>query len=503
MKKIILLLTGIVCLLHLSSCLELDLTPPHQVVAETSIQSEKDVKVMMDGLMRNLCSGSYYGRDMLLYADAKGGDYIIPMLGRGYDGLYRFEHAVGSGSYSSFWYQIYICLALSNNILEGIAKLEAGGTETPQLSKYKGQALTLRALMHFDLARLYGYPYLKDNGASLGAPIVTKVLSAFDQPRRETVAAMYAQISEDLIDGAALLNNSIGKTKEQGYVNYYANKALQAKVYLYMGKYDESLAAAEEVMAPSAGYSLYSNANWKSSWTKQNQSESIFELDMRQNETDLGTSSLGYMTIRPRKIGSNAGLFMASKYFMESLEEDPDDVRWGVMSNDESTWAKPSRKGCCYKYLGDTLATGDGKGLASAVNIKVIRLSEVYLIAAEAALSQPTPDKTKAAAYLQKIRDRSPSLTLSDPATVDNISIDMILKERQKELFGEGQRFFDLMRLGKTILYADDEVAGIISGPRTAQGGSVNWNFYASILPISQGELDANPAIRDQQNPGY
>ena len=57
---------------------------------------------------------------------------------------------------------------------------------------------------------------------------------------------------------------------------------------------------------------------------------------------------------------------------------------------------------------------GRDKGKYSAVNIKVFRLSEIYLIAAEAALLKSIPDLTKAASYLQEIRDRAPGLA---PAT--------------------------------------------------------------------------------------
>ena len=143
---------------------------------------------------------------------------------------------------------------------------------------------------------------------------------------------------------------------------------------------------------------------------------------------------------------------MASDYWIERMNEDPNDVRWGVMDYDESfdqTGVK--RYGSCYKYSGSTTFAGDGKGSATAVNIKVIRLSEMYLIAAEAAIG--TGNKAKAADYLNAIRKRSPSLA---PATAANVSVDMVLDERSKELFGEGHRFFDMMRLNKTIAFNDD-----------------------------------------------
>ena len=105
---------------------------------------------------------------------------------------------------------------------------------------------------------------------------------------------------------------------------------------------------------------------------------------------------------------------------------------------------------------------GDGKTTATAVNLKLIRLSEIYLIAAEAAL--PT-DATKAANYLNAIRKRSPGLPAATAATV---TVDMILDERSKELFGEGHRFFDMMRLNKSITFNDEIIAiSVPTRPKT------------------------------------
>ena len=498
MKKIVLLLTGVICLLHLSSCSDfLNQTPSHQAEASTSIQSVSDAKVMIDGLMRKMGSTSYYGRNKMLYGDAKGGDYVVPALGRsgGMDQLYTFGHTASSNSFSGYWVQIYNCLLQVNNLLSNIESLEASGAVMPGMDSYKGQALTLRALMYFDLVRLYGYPYTKDNGASLGVPLVINVLDVFETPKRATVAEVYTQILKDLGEGGPLLN----KTRANGYVNYFANRAILAKVNLYMGKYAESLAAAEEVLSSSL-YTLYSNTSWLTSWASEFGSESIFEIGIYLNESDGGSSSLGRTITRNQKLGA-MGQFVASDYFLESLGEDATDIRWGIMDYDEfsqeySSSFTVTRLGCCNKYIGNVNGAGDkGGSSATAVNIKVIRLSEVYLIAAEAALPS---NKSKAANYLQEIRKRSPNLA---PATETTVSIDMILTERQKELFGEGQRFFDMMRLNRPITYNDEILMGGVGGNRAKTID--NWNFNRIVLPISQAELDANQSIKDQQNPGY
>ena len=228
------------------------------------------------------------------------------------------------------------------------------------------------------------------------------------------------------------------------------------------------------------------------SWKTQFGTESIFELGIFPNESDLGNTSLGAYHRRRNHGNSNIlGWFQASDYFLDRLKQDPTDVRWGVMSNDESS---TTRMGASYKYSGSTTLAGDGKNQSStAVNIKVIRLSEIYLIAAEAAFHI---DKALAATYLNEIRKRSPALA---PATEATITLDMILDERSKELYTEGHRFFDMLRLNLPITF-NDEFGGLTIAHRPK---TIDRSFEKAILPIPQDEINANPGLQAQQNPGY
>ncbi|GAB1474148.1 RagB/SusD family nutrient uptake outer membrane protein [Bacteroidota bacterium] len=487
MKKINILLT-ILGIALLSSCEGfLDVKPSNSAAAETSITTAADAGVVINGLMRKMTSSDYYGRNFMLYGDAKGGDFAIRSQGRGQDALYTFNHSISSNNYGGYWSQIYHCILQANNLILNINKIEAAGKGSTQLSDYKGQALTARALMYFDLVRLYGKPYNMDK-ASLGVPLVLEPLDASAQPVRATVEAVYTQIMKDLTDAAPLMTKNVLK----GYLNYYANKSLQAKVNLYMNKYTEALAAAEEVIT-SNKYTLYANDKWVSSWSTAFGSESIFELAMYLSEGDLLTGSLGYYLLRLGKVTGAMGYFMASDYFLARLNADATDVRKGIMDYDETS---TTRFGACLKYTGVDLK-GD-KGTASAVNIKVMRLSEVYLMAAEAAINLPTPDKTKASTYLNAISKRSPGLTQSTSATV---TMQMIMDERSKELYAEGQRYFDMMRWNRSIEFNDDFIyPAVIITHRTK---TIDRTFYKAILPIPQNEIDANPKLADQQNPGY
>lgn len=487
MKKLntILILSGLVLL---ASCEGfLDVKPSNSAAAETSITNATDAKVAINGLMRKMTAADYYGRNFVIYGDAKGGDFAIYSQGRGLDALYSFNHSPSSNSYSGFWSQIYHNILQVNNLLLNIEKIEAEGRGSATLSDYKGQALTLRALMYFDLVRIYGKPYNMDSD-SYGVPLVLEPLDASAQPTRASVAEIYDQILQDLDDAAPLLST----TKVNGYINYYANLAIRARVCLNMDDFEGALDAAEEIIT-SNKYTLYSNAAWVGSWSTQFGTESIFELAIYLSEADLLTGSLGYYLLRLGQKSGAMGWFMASDYFLARLGEDPTDVRWGIMTYDETS---TTRFGSCLKYAGVNLL-GD-KGSTSAVNIKVIRLSEIYLIAAEAALRQAVPDNVKAAGYLNEIRKRAPALT---PATETTVTLDMIVDEKSKELFAEGQRFFDMMRLNRTIEFNDEFIYPAVQISHREK--TIDRTFYKTVLPIPKAELDANPAIRSQQNPEY
>ena len=259
-----------------------------------------------------------------------------------------------------------------------------------------------------------------------------------------------------------------------------------------MEDYASALAAAQEVIG-SGKYSLYTNDEWASSWSEGPGKESIFVLGI-DAVSDNGTSSLGYYYV-PKKYKSAStamGWFFASDYFLDRLGEDPDDVRWGVMESDEyAADFKVDHKGSCLKYSWYDASAGK---ITTANSITLIRLSEMYLIAAEAALHAGTKDD--AATYLNAIRKRSPNLA---PADASTISVDMILSERSKELFGEGHRFFDMMRLDRTVEFNDD----LLDINVTRRGKTIDRTNGMIVLPISRDEMNANPAIAYQQNEAY
>lgn len=497
MKRIYNILLSSACILMLASCENfLDMAPTNQADSSTCLTSAHDAEVMLNGLIYNLTSASYYGRNFLLYGDAKGGDMTIYTGGNPGDALYYFNHSASSGSYSGYWSQGYFCLLQANNIINNIKRLQAEGTNE-DFDDCLGQALTIRALIHFDLVRLYGKPYNMDR-ASVGIPVVTEQVDASAKLLRDPVEKAYTQIVADLGEAAPLLS----KRAARGYFNYYANQMILGKVYQYMDNQSAALTAFENVIG-SKLYTLYTPSNWVSSWSTEFGSESILELGIYPSERDLGTGSLGCYYMRKGHIKAANGNFYASRYWMDIMGEN--DVRWGIMDwdhyyDDPSADARSAArsalgKDCCYKYAGSIDLAGDkGSSNYTAVNIKLFRLSEAYLLAAEAALAGG--NAAKAAEYLNAIAQRNPDYT---PWTASTVTADEIYQEYRREFLCEGKLFFEACRLDKTITFEDNAYGG--STVSTRRSTTIDRSNNLCRLPISIDEIHTNPDI--QQNPGY
>ena len=484
----------------------LDVLPSNSTTTASSILNANDAQVAINGAYRRMTSSSFYGRDIVLYGELRGADFGITTLAVAGDALYYFTNTPSSGSYSGFWTQGYNIILQTNNILEAIGSGNMNIPSTADQDKVNsiaGQALTIRALVHFDLTRLYGYPYLKDNGAGLGAPIVTARLEAMEKVARKTVAECYAQVISDLNEAITLLSNSTAKVT--GEINLYTAKALLARVYLHKGDWDKAYEMAKSVI-DSGVYTAYTAANWMASWGKQGDTESIFELYMVPNESNLGTSSIGGYYAPRNTSRRDMGPMMVSEMFFDmfKLPAHANDVRWGLFDFDEFSNISyggtggdriPGRLGWLKKY------ESDGKSPALSVNVKLIRLTEVMLIAAEAAVKKSSQDKTNAAAWVNTIRVRNPDMVATPltAADADNVLLDEIVLQRRIDLLGEGHRYFDILRNGGTVTYRDGAPWNdALNGGR---GATVDWNYFKCVLPIAINEMNVNPNM--VQNPGY
>lgn len=169
---------------------------------------------------------------------------------------------------------------------------------------------------------------------------------------------------------------------------------------------------------------------------------------------------------------------------------------------------------------------GSGAGQPNAGSTRpynIAKFSELYLVAAEAAVEGAATQAGKSARDLVNVlraragrwtysnaeykevdRDFSAEMTAATPATID---INYILDERSREFYGEGYRWFDLVRTQKWNEYADSYVICGGKGDHNPQTYSRTIEAFHYLRPIPQGQLDGMEMTEEEkdayQNPGY
>ena len=483
MKKVFIIsamMSGL--LLMLNSCGDkfLDTYPTSSILSETAVTNVREANFAINGIYDRMQDYRYYGGYMQIYGDIRGDDVQGSEQARTSYNMYLFDHRAISPSAEGLWTFPFIVIRNATRIIEAIDNVVIDGTAA-QRDAVKGHAMALRALAHFDILRTHAYPYKKDQGASPGAPIVTKILALDEYPIRATVKETYDFIIAELEQAIPLM----ATTKSNGMLNAYGARALLARVYLYCENnrkaYDIAAALIEELKGGTV-YQLYTNANYMASFALAARlgSESLMEIANADNDNQSWNGLPWMMNWFGYK---NMCL---SKDFVDLMQLDPADVRNGMYTlrvddNDNKT------KGAIEKYQGPTPTTA-----SNANNLPLIRLSEVYLIAAEAGVKLNGAERPKALEYLNTIVKRgNPANNVSD----GDFTLDRVLTERRKELVAEGHRYFDLMRNGLPV-------------KRGANGYhmdnaplEMDWDNHLSVLPLAARLFEFNPDL--QQNAGY
>lgn len=486
----------------LSSCVNdwLDVAPSDGTDADAALTSSSDLDAARTGMYKALKGNSsfvdYYGQQFFVYGDVHAGDdYQYNNIGASnrasfyYDMNYQTASEFNTSTVS--WQSPYVVIGRANRIIaaaEG-GKLSDAVEAKAKIEQYAAEAKVLRALAHFDLVRIYGKPYTEDQGASLGVPLVTEVLESNAKPARSTVAEVYTQVVKDLTE--AISSNALATETKPGYVSVWGAKAILSRVYLNMGDYANALSVAEDIIKNS-GAALWTRDQYFNAWdaSTPNESEFLFRLNVAGSDDNNDLNGIGNLQQR-----DGYKEMVATKKFVDMLTSDPKDVR-----NDMFLPAKAEKEVAVYgtnKVFLNKLR-GQGGNLRNVTIVPIIRLSEVYLTAAECAFRNN--DKTKAVEYLNDLV-KNRTTTVASLATVDNITLDRILIERRKELIGEGQRYFDALRNNETITRYTSEADKGWHKTLSKEAQSFNRDYFKAIAAIPQAEINANPNIK--QNTGY
>lgn len=466
-KKNILSVFALTLLLFVGCEDILEKTPPLQLDNE---QVLSDYKLLMQALNAGyspLYSANWYGRAQLIVPDLMGGNAKqSPKSSGRFQQTYNWNYTPGDNI--GLWTTAYNVISRVNNVLEYVDAIDEEGVTQDMLDQVKGEALFLRALGHWDLVRTFGQPYTYNGGNHLGVPIIRKTEIA--EPARNTVKEVYEElIVPDLIDAIDLLGDPDRGTNEKAFACKEAAQAILAKVYLYMADWDNAASMASAVIG-SGKYTMYTEANYETVWSTPAATETIFEV--YGNSTDSNWPSwdeIGYM-YNPDGYGD-----VCASNEIRSLF-DPADVRLNMF---KTTAAYAG-------YYWPTKFPGK-EGDSRTNNIPVIRLSEMYLIRAEAVLNGATGD---ALADYNMIR-MNRGLTAAGSVNLDDIYL-----ERRLELCFEGNLLWDLSRTGRS-LDRDNEDGKITISDNV----DVAFPDYKWALPIPTVEMLANDNM--VQNPEY
>lgn len=460
------LILGII--ISASSCSKLDLSPSTSLPTDVAISDISSAKAALAGAYNLMQPKEYYGRNMFITTEL-GADnvYVSQQNSSRFFTSYRRNYNTTDEDVTNLWNDMYRVILAANNIINRIDAIPGSQADKDLI---KGQALFIRALVYFDLSKLFAKPYNQGNGTQLGVPIVLKFQEA--TPPRNTLAEVYKQIIDDLKSAITLLNNTT--VKDKFTASKYAASALLSRIYLY--KEDNANAITEATTVINAGYTLTPTASLANFYSTTGTAEEIFTLKFTPNQT-TGSDDLGNM-------------YLEAGY--GDVRVSPDLINIFDTNNDErykkfiSFFSTSSSEYQNNKFTGQ-----DGiQGLHSP---KLLRLAEIYLNRAEAYAK--TRDFTNALIDLNTIRT---SRGLAKLATIPDAELlDSILVERRRELMFEGHRFFDLIRNGHAINRNYCNQPTQIDNPNCM----IPANDFKVVMPIPQRERDVNKNI--QQNPGY
>lgn len=437
----------------------LERTPPTSLTPDQALASEADMQVALRGAYTGLRAVDYYGRTVPVIGDVMADNvYQSAINTNRYTQFILYNYTPADANITAFWNNAYTVILRANNIIN--SKIAS----SDNVSQYQGEAYAIRALSYFTLVRYFARPYTDDpNG--LGVPIVTEY-NPDAKPARNKVSEVYALINDDLNKAYSLMTKFVNTSQ----FSKYAARGLQAKVYLTMGDKTNAKTAALDVINNS-GWSLVTAANYKSYWDNPapltTKTETLFEV----SSDAVGNNAFDALSYLYSQAGNYGDLLLADDAYALF---DANDAR-------KTVFPTGTRGGVPAVFVNKYPAISGDRS-----DTKVLRLSDVYLIAAEASLPANELD---ALTYLNAIRTRR---NATPSASTGAQLFEDIINERRIELAAEGDRYMDLMRLKRDVVRSANYPSSIRLIP---------YSNFRRVLPIPQNEMDANPNM--VQNPGY
>ncbi|HEX7846619.1 MAG TPA: RagB/SusD family nutrient uptake outer membrane protein [Chitinophagaceae bacterium] len=468
--NIVLLLT---LLVSAASCKKwLDVSPQTQVRERILFESEQGFKEALTGVYIYLGNASVYGQNLTMgMLDVMAQRYATTATSHTFyrDGRYEYNDANVKGRIAAIWNGMYTAVSNLNNILLQVDEKQALFTGN-NYKLVKGEALALRGLIHFDLVRLFGVaPIVDGNLKSIPYP-TTFGVSVYPLL---TVNQVLDSCMKDLAEAEPLL--SVDKTVRKDYatdpflsytrnrMNYWAVKGLQARLWLYRGDKPKALAAAQDVInngTASFSWVTSTEAARADSRDRLYANEHLFSLSaFKINDYVNAYFKTTTLNGTPLLYTTTANI----NTLFETTSGGSSDFRYVYLFSSNTYPSGISTS----KYWQDFIAQNVGFEYLRNL-IPMIRLSEVYYIAAEC-----SPVTADGVAYLNTVRSNRGLAALSTGIT-DVVLQTELLKEYKKETYAEGQLFFHFKRRNTARV----------------DGSNINMNDATWAFPLPEDEIE-------------
>jgi len=496
MKKILYVTLALIASLSVFSSCDLNKYPDTAINTEEAMESASDCNNFLVGIYaasKSLFSGFYmYAPDLM--TDSY---HAVKNFGNWEGNFYTNNILTSDDDVYAVWANYYSVIGNCNFLIAGAQKLlnsgELNEADTKTVQEYYGVACFFRAFLYFRLSQYFCKDYDPATAANnYGVPVVTKYEPTGDSskyPHRGTLQATYDQIDADIAEAEKFVLTA--GSPDYGFVSADAVQALKARVALFEEDWDTAFTAASGLVDGGKYQLVTAAATYAKGWIDDDLKESIWQPIILDN-SDGGSACDYFIHNTSGDAGADDPQYFPEKWVLD-LYDSATDIRYDAYFANRAINMRGNTGNLTIliKFPGNP-ALNVSAASRYINRPKVFRISEMYLIAAEAALENNDP--TNAAKYLNELQTKR-------GATVTAATVDNIRDERNRELFGEGFRLFDIKRyhIGFTRDAGQD--------PTMIQDLTKDLSLPADspkfVWPIPSDEIQANPQIKDEQNEGY
>lgn len=475
MKKYLIIGLGLISVISSCKKSDIELFPYNQIETTQAFTNEAGAALALNGMYYGLrVAGSYYVQSWAISNEVASDNVLINLSGPGrasqrfiHNWLYNGDNTIG------LFQDGYTMVRRANAIIENIDKVPS----TPAfINNTKGQALACRAMVYFDMARVYSKSPVNASATDYTVPYVTTTDPTI-KPANESISGFYDKIIADLNAAKSL----IAVSNPVGQLNLAAVNALLSKVYLYKGDYTNCIAASSAALGTTPAISDLSTLPLV--WKDASEAGVIFKI----KNTDLDGITAQGVNYYQKVAGGIKSEYVVDYAFYQLFQSN--DVRKAVY-----TAVSPYNGTSQIHVVKFAGRTGSPAGNLDA---KVLRAAEVLLNRAEAYFKSGNEPLALADITLLKSKRYTGYVNevLAGQALIDEINV-----QRRLEMAFEGDRFLDLKRRNLPVQRSSFGDISDGTGPsatfKTLAAGDYRFNF-----PIPQNEINFNTNLK--QVPGY